>query len=83
MEVIEQTLSPWELFVQSLSTGASTLATSALSKVLLGNEAALDGLLPSARQRGWNGATELLRLMQADGSRGTVYAHCVPCASYQ
>ncbi|MCW8194329.1 signal peptide peptidase SppA [Proteobacteria bacterium 005FR1] len=83
VELIEQTLSPWELFVQGLSTGASTMAKSALSKALLGNESALDGLLPSGRQRGWNGVSELLRLMQIEGSQSSVYAHCVPCVSYQ
>jgi protease-4 len=81
VELIEQTLSPWELFMQSLTTGASTAAKSALSQVLLGDEAGLDGLLPTAGQRGWNGVPELLRLLRTDGVPGSVYAHCVPCVS--
>lgn len=78
LELIEQTLSPWELFVSSLTGGATSLFESALSDSL-----GMEASLATARHREWKGLRELLRLIQLDsGSRG-VYAHCLQCVSPQ
>ncbi|MEX1032372.1 MAG: signal peptide peptidase SppA [Cellvibrionaceae bacterium] len=74
VDLIEQTMSPWELFMQNLTNGAATVAKSALS-------ANGGASMAVARNAEWKALTELLQLLQSDRKPGNVYAHCVQCVS--
>ncbi|MGQ9425964.1 signal peptide peptidase SppA [Gilvimarinus sp. F26214L] len=76
VEVIEQVLSPWELFVQSMGTGARSLLRSAVEA-----ETGLDPAALGQTRSPWKGLAELMQLVQTDKRPGSVYAHCTQCVS--
>lgn len=76
VELIEQALSPWELFARSLGGGAATLVETALAKSL--GAGGLDTSLVG-RHGQWAELRELLQLIQTDPGRRSVYAHCLQC----
>jgi protease IV len=82
VELIEQTMSPWELFIQSLTTGTTATVKSALAGWVLGADREMAGsLLTAARHNPWQGLTDLLQLLQTTKQPGSVYAHCFQCVS--
>lgn len=79
LELIQQPVSPWELFLRSLTTGVASVTKSALL-----NHSGMDAARLAAAQGGdWERVAELLQLLQTDKKPGSVYAHCIQCVSPQ
>lgn len=75
VELIEPSISPWELFFSGLGVTLSAWLEERVPAAGLWQE--LSGT------RSWHGVRELLQLLQTSKTPGSVYAHCLDCVSLQ